>query len=220
MAPLKFERALADFLFPPVCLSCGGNISKKEGGLCDDCRKVFERRFEPHSFLCRDGNRYADSMFTLFPYRCEEISQFLFNYKRAAYEDNSRVFEEYASRALPLLSFTARADLVSFAPRSRQNLAKTFIDQSEDMAKIFSRISGIPFEDLLKRHGFSFTQHSRKGASRQRNVRGRFRARRFLNGESVILLDDIVTTGSSASEAARTLKEAGAMHVYVLSFAH
>ena len=208
------------FLFPPVCMACGANVTEKEGNLCPDCRAAFDALFKPGFFLCNGGNGYADSMFSLFPYRNDLIRAFLAEYKRAAYEGNSAIFEEYGKKALAAMPFLSKADMVCYAPRSQQKRRFRFVDQSEDMAKTFSRFAGIAFEDLLYRRGLSLSQHRMKGKNRRRNVEGRFGARRYLAGEDVILIDDIVTTGASASEAARVLKAAGAMHVWVLCFAH
>lgn len=213
-------QSVAEYLFPPVCMCCGENITKEEAWLCPDCRRELELIYAPQDFFCSGGNGYADSMFTLFPYRNPRIRSFLIDYKKFAYKGNEAVYEEYARRALKQMKFLPKADLVCFAPRSVLNCRRYYIDQSEEMAETFSRISGVPFEDLLYRRGLSLSQHRLKGKNRRRNVRGKFGARRRLSGEDVILIDDIVTTGSSVSEAARVLKAAGAMHVWVFCFAH
>ncbi len=217
---MKASRIIKEFLFPPVCLSCGMNLKKEEGWLCPACRTEFAAAYEPRFFLCRGGNGYADSMFSLFSYRSVAVRSYLFSYKRAAFEGNGAIFEEFGAPALSAMPFLEKADLVCFTPRSRQNRLRRGVDQAEEMAKVFSRFSGLPFEDLLLRRGFSFSQHRLKGERRARNVRGRFSTRRPILWENVVLIDDIVTTGATASAAARALKAAGAAHVYVLCFAH
>jgi predicted amidophosphoribosyltransferase len=59
-------------------------------------------------------------------------------------------------------------------------------------------------------------------ADRRDNVRGAFRARArpALRGQTVLLVDDVLTTGSTCSEAARALREAGAARVVVAVLAH
>jgi predicted amidophosphoribosyltransferase len=65
-------------------------------------------------------------------------------------------------------------------------------------------------------------QVAQSPAERRTNVRGAFRAARgaHLTGRVVLLVDDVLTTGSTASEAARALREAGAQSVHVAVLAH
>ena len=57
-------------------------------------------------------------------------------------------------------------------------------------------------------------------AERLQNVRDAFAADQPLNGETVVLVDDVTTTGATLSSAARTLLAAGALRVYGLTYAH
>jgi predicted amidophosphoribosyltransferase len=61
-------------------------------------------------------------------------------------------------------------------------------------------------------------QHSK--AERIQNLRGVFRADRIVSGRSIILVDDVVTTGATLSEAKRALRKAGAKRISCYALAH
>ncbi len=217
---MRFLEKAADFLFSPCCPGCG-EINEDEGDLlCAECRPALERAFSPQAFLCRGGNGYADEMFCLFPYKNPRVQHILFDLKECDYESDLKVYLEFAMRAAKKMPFLPKIDVVTFSPRSVWRRRKFYIDQSEVMAKRFAEAASIPFETLLKRRGLSLPQHRLRAKQRERNVKDKYCACRPLAGESVLLIDDVVTTGSSVIEAARALKAAGAMHVFVFCFAH
>lgn len=94
------------------------------------------------------------------------------------------------------------------------------MDQAECLARLFAALRGLSFEPLLKRQGRPRPQKKLSAAKRRANVVGTFAPLRAMEGETVLLIDDIVTTGSSVSECARVLKRAGAQRVIVLCLAH
>lgn len=97
-------------------------------------------------------------------------------------------------------------------------------DQAEQLAKAFSNASGVPFIPLLTRTR-STSQQAKLGATeRQKNIAGAFafRSEQKLSTtqKSVLLMDDVATTGATLNEAARVLKSAGAEKVVALTVAY
>ena len=72
--------------------------------------------------------------------------------------------------------------------------------------------------DLLRRVKDTPSQTSLSRPERSANVRGVFEVSGRLGGEDLLLVDDVLTTGATAREAAKTLKKAGAGQVWVLTF--
>ncbi len=213
---LSLKKRLLFFFFPPKCASCGECGWE---GLCPRCRERVEKAFSPKQFLARGGNGFADRMLSLFPYEVPEVKRMLLDWKRNDFHDLHLIFGEYLERAAWKKSFYRNIDLVTFAPRRASARRYAGFDQAEQMAKEVSQRLNIPFEPLLSRHGFSRSQHKLPSRLREKNVHGVFRPLRPLHGETVLLIDDIVTTGASARECARILKGCGAMRVYILSLA-
>jgi ComF family protein len=89
-------------------------------------------------------------------------------------------------------------------------------DQGVALARGLAGRLGAPFRPRwLRRWRRTGEQKGLSPAARRDNVKGAFRARGRLGGLHVLLVDDVMTTGQTASEAAGALKEAGAARVSV-----
>ena len=123
-----------------------------------------------------------------------------------------------------LVPDTMQADIVVPVPLHRWRLLKRRFNQSQLLAKGLARkleISSDPF--LLERARATASQGTLDRKERRKNVRGAFRvpAKQAgqLEGKRVLLVDDVLTTGATASECAKALKKAGAAEVGVVAFA-
>jgi ComF family protein len=90
-------------------------------------------------------------------------------------------------------------------------------NQSTALGRGLGQVLGLPCQNWLRRMRHTSLQTGRTAAGRLANVRGAFAVRRGVipNGRFVLLVDDVMTTGSTASEAARALRAAGAASVAV-----
>lgn len=213
----SFWKSLLFFFYPPKCASCG-----KTGyeGLCPDCQARVENAFQPQKFLANGGNGFADAMFALFTYEEYAVKKLLFSWKREDYRDLPPIFEPYIARFVQKKLLPEKIHRISYLPRRKWMRRKTGFDQAQRIARLVGKQLDLPVEPLLLRQGHSTAQRKAKFKSRERNVHGVFRATQEFEGETLLLIDDIITTGATAREGARILKKAGAMKVYVLSLAH
>jgi predicted amidophosphoribosyltransferase len=180
-----------------------------------------EESFAPEKFIASGGNGYADGMYTLFPYQEYAVKKLLFDWKQEEFPDLPVIFTPFMQKFVNKDLLPHNIHYISYLPRRKHERFKMGFDQAERMATIYSQLLGLPLEALLIRKGlFRKAQHKARYEKREKNVRGAFRATRPLEGETVLLVDDIVTTGATAREGARILKKAGAMKVYILSMAH
>lgn len=96
-------------------------------------------------------------------------------------------------------------------------------NQSEVLARALSRRTGIPTIAALRRVRPTPAQAGLSNAGRRRNVAAAFASRpsagAALAGKKILLIDDVMTTGSTAAECARALKRAGAARVALLTVA-
>lgn len=211
------QESLLFLLYPPKCASCGVVGYKN---LCPACREALEDAFEPKKYIAAGGNGFADAMFCLFPYKNYVVQRLLHGWKLVDYRDYPDIFDPYILRFLKKKLLPEKIHKIAYLPRRNPARRKIGFDQAERIGSLFSAELGIPLEPLLIRQGHSKTQHKQKYERREKNVRGAFRCETELAGETVLLIDDIVTTGATAREGARILKQAGAMKVYILSIAH
>jgi predicted amidophosphoribosyltransferase len=89
------------------------------------------------------------------------------------------------------------------------------------LAELLSRQVSVPLRDLLERIRYTTTQTAYDRAERMENLRDAFRLRKKMHVRElrVLLIDDVLTTGSTLSECARVLKEAGALSVHAATAA-
>lgn len=231
-------RALADLLFPPLCVLCRAPVVDPDG-LCPDCWSSLQFIDEPVCAVCGlpfevDAGAdtvcgtclmhppYFDRARAILTYD-EASRKPVLALKHADRLDLVPVFANWLDRAgKPLLADT---DLIVPVPLHRRRLWKRRYNQAAELARRLARRSGLAYAPLLlERAKHTPTQGAMpSAAARRTNVRGAFRvpkpARAAVKGKTVLVVDDVLTTGATASACARVLKRAGAKCVFVLALA-
>ncbi len=121
---------------------------------------------------------------------------------------------EIVVEAIPAPAATS----LTWIPRDRERGLRRGHHPAERLAQELARCWGVPAEPLLGRTRASPRQRGLRLAERRRNVAGAFAARAS-PAATVALVDDVYTTGATASEAASALRRAGASRVEVVTFA-
>ena len=107
-----------------------------------------------------------------------------------------------------------RIDRVLPVPLSRPRLRERGYNQAAEIARFLARAAGAPLElAACERARDTPQQADLPWAERARNVRGAFRCARSLAGETIAVVDDVMTTGATLDELAGALKAAGASRV-------
>jgi predicted amidophosphoribosyltransferase len=109
-------------------------------------------------------------------------------------------------------------DSISFVPADGDRSLRRGHHPAERLARELARRWELPLEALLGRSGSRRRQRGLTLPERRRNVRGAFRATRAVPA-TVCLVDDVYTSGATASAAAQALRKAGAQRVEVVCFA-
>jgi len=112
-------------------------------------------------------------------------------------------------------------DVVIPVPLHPARLRERGFNQAELLAKILGQRINLTLSRALERTRYTTTQTAFDRIDRMENLRGAFRLRKSIDvrGLQVLLVDDILTTGSTLSECARVLREAGAQSVYAVTAA-
>ncbi|WP_144743840.1 ComF family protein [Enorma burkinafasonensis] len=110
------------------------------------------------------------------------------------------------------------ADAVTFVPATAAAFARRGFDHMEEIARSFSRLTGVPYLDALAKRGAS-DQRVLGREERARSARGAYVPVADVAGMRLLLLDDVVTTGSTVRAAASSLASAGAAHIDALALA-
>ena len=110
------------------------------------------------------------------------------------------------------------ADRLTFVPPDRDRRLRRGHHAAEALARELGRRWGLPVDPLLGRTRPAPRQRGLDHVARRRNVRGAFAASLSIRG-SIVLVDDVYTTGATVSAAAAALRRAGARRVEVVTFA-
>jgi ComF family protein len=124
----------------------------------------------------------------------------------------TRLLGELLARKIALDN-VARAAIVLPVPLHRKRLAERGYNQALEMAHSLTR-KGYRLDPTgCRRHKATSAQSDLPASARKQNVRNAFSVCRCLEGHRVLLIDDVMTTGATLNELARTLKNAGAERV-------
>jgi len=232
-------RAALGFFYPEVCALCQEEeATAREGFVGARCRK--QAQFIRPPFCERCGLPFAGDITASFECaNCRDLKLY-FSSARSAVVAKTAVLEaihrfKYA-RALWLENFLAGLLIAEAAPVLRGQKGSYLVpvplhplkkrerefNQAEVLAARLSRATGIPVnEKLLRRVKATATQTRLRRDERAANMRGAFAAPRgvTLNGERIVLVDDVLTTGATTNECARALRSAGAGDVCVWTVA-
>jgi len=131
------------------------------------------------------------------------------------------VGERWAGNICPKLAGN-RIDLVVPVPLHWRRRWQRGFNQSELLARALAGRMGVPYQPVLRRVRHTPKQTTLSPTARRDNVRNAFRVARTaeVRGRAVVLVDDVLTTGSTAHEAARALRDAGTVSIAVAVVAH
>lgn len=204
---------ILDFVFPKFCLEC-----KTPGKyLCSACLEKV-RRARPHRL--RLNPHGLDRAFSAWQYQGVIRKAILALKYRFASEIARELAEALISEIKKRPFQLNKAVLVPIPLHPRRRRWRGF-NQSEEMGKILAQSMGWDFASkLLERKIARTPQVELKGKARKENVRGVFRISQASSLDklrSVVLFDDVWTTGSTMKEAAKVLKRNGAKQVWGLT---
>ena len=108
-------------------------------------------------------------------------------------------------------------------PLHRTRIRERHFNQAEEIARVLAGLTGLPLQRMLRRVRGTETQTALGRRQRMENLKGAFApARSFLRGNAAlpagaVLVDDVLTTGSTVHECAKTLRKAGVRRVFVVT---
>lgn len=214
-----FFRSILEFIFPPFCITCDERLEQDSVLVCRLCWNSLRRvHGAVHDGVIeydyideiRSGAYYDQKLQTL-------IHHFKYNRALALAEGFSIILSDVLSGNPDWLN----ADILIPVPLHKIKYRERTYNQSEEIAKALSGKVAIPCRaDVLLRGINTVSQTKMDGAQeRVKNMADAFTVvdAERIKGKKVILVDDLITTGSTANACARVLKEHGAKTVYVLT---
>lgn len=233
-------KGLRDIVYPPVCLSCRASLKNKgsvDEAVCAECWGAIRMNAPP---FCEGCGRH----FPAGTGRCPDCSGRHFHYDRSfgacRYDDRIKELlhafkyggRDYLGRTLGRLLAAfyreydflfASAEILIPVPLHPSRLREREFNQSAIFCECLASASGKTVADgMLLRRTRTRPQAGLEKEDRILNVRGCFLVKNGapLAGKHILLVDDVLTTGATLSEAAKALKDAGASKVTALALAN
>ncbi len=212
------------------CLSCKREI-KEDTVLCEKCRKDFKLIDNAKACKLCGAEIFGEGDYCL---DCKgKVVHFKRNYAAFPYVGavrktirrfkflSGKYLHGFLSECLErkYADIEENIDLITFIPMTKKARRKRGYNQSELLAKGLSEKVGIDLVELLEKTRETKQQVGLNFRERQENLRGCFKCNAKIKGKTVLVIDDVCTTGATLSEAAKALKRAGAKEVITLTVA-
>lgn len=230
-------RAVASLFYPALCAVCHAPLTRGDY-VCQNCLDKAQRIIAPFCAKCSEPFSGAiDGQFTcancahrslafdaaVSAYRSRGVVRFIIlqlKYNRQLHLRHP--VAEWLQEAMNDARLSQRRfDLIVPVPLHPARFRERGFNQAEMLANILSQKIDVPLGRALDRIRYTTTQTAFDRTDRMENLRGAFRLRKNIDmrGLQVLLVDDILTTGSTLSECARVLRQAGAHSVYAVTAA-
>ncbi len=207
------ERML-NLLFPPICIFCGTLIGGAGERLCPKCSR--DLPLAAGLSGVRYG-KYFDRCYSMLLYQ-EPFRRAFLRYKFEQSLHYGDIFGQWLAKFAAELHL-GQVDLVTWVPLHWSRWLRRGFNQDVPLAQAVAETLDKPCVRLLSKPRRVRAQSGTTGGrtARQRNVSGAFRAVRSLEGQHILLVDDLITTGATLEECATVLRAAGAGQITCLT---
>ena len=237
----RWLQSILDLIYPRYCLVCNISLNNTDRrALCSDCttKVTFINQdtscprcgldlgpYVQTDTLCRECHAHPPRFTKAIAVAGydgvirEAIHKFKYAKERVLLDELSGLL---IARWQGVCQLLPQIDMIMPAPLYRGKLKERGFNQSQLLAERLSQAMGIPLEiDNLIKTRPTPDQAGLDSVNRKKNLIDAFEVTnpKVIDGKNILLIDDVLTTGATASEISRTLKKAGAKGVYVLVLA-
>ena len=205
-----------------LCPECEQELAPRSGGFCPGCGELYLDKSRPPYLCgnCRISPMPWDGFFFHGPYH-GPLGALIRDYKFRSRLGLGVLLGTFLTHAYTRLDPNPRPDLIIPVPLHKSRLVHRGYNQSLEPVRVLARAVSRPLAPgALIRNRHTTPQTRLKANERERNLRGAFTAdQKLVRGKTILLIDDIMTTGATLKESAKTLKRAGAVGLDVLVLA-
>ena len=246
---MSLFKSLLDLLYPPRCPFCdrvlalneshrdgaalwSDGVSSKELPICHDCLQElpwlkrsciycgYSLQSEEMKCLRCSGNSFSFEECCVLGRYEGKIREALHRFKYRGQKSLAEPLGKILCSKLALMSWTSSIDFLVPVPLYAQRFRLRGYNQASLLAGVVGKELGLPVLEALERVRDTKSQTGLNKKQRTENLRGAFKCvREIKKGSHVLLIDDVLTSGSTAHEASHVLKKEGAARVSVATLA-
>ena len=210
-------RPYVDLLFPALCFICDNRLDADQKIVCRNCFQLLPR-FDSADF-CPMAEKKFDTAFILYRFS-ESIRILIHLLKYRGYVSLAEYFAETAVRFFPELN-CSRYDYILPVPLHKIRLRERGFNQSTILAQAIGRKIELPVrDDIIFRQRPTPSQTKLNRQQRQQNVANAFCCPGDVAHIRILIVDDVITTGSTVNACCQALRERGAATIDVLALAN
>ncbi len=227
-------RWLLRLIYPPKCVFCSAVVENDRFAVCDNCIEDL-----PHNTRacrvcgmpldtvfgdllctrCRKRKRAFESAYVPFVYK-DKVRSAILRFKFGNRRASAKTFATYMLLKIRELE-GQRPDMITFVPMHFIRRGMRGYNQAELLARALGEIMHVPVKPTLRKTKHTMPQSKRGGRERQKAPKGVYALQKDADvaGKKILLLDDVITTGTTLDVCARILKTAGADRIEVATVA-
>ena len=210
----RIYRYWIDWLYPNVCPCCGKYIDHN-ADFCAECKSGIT----PY----RGNDRIAEADgFAAYCVYDGHIKGAILEFKKERCGNSYYAFARGIAEAVEKTAFARDIDIIVPIPSSEKAMKERGYNQTELIAQELRYLIGVPYRKILVKTKETKVQKRLGMHERAENVSGAFAVSDKagdIAGKRLLVIDDVCTTGSTLSEAAKVLRAAGAGKIYTSAFA-
>jgi ComF family protein len=206
---------ILDFVWPKKCLGCN-----KEGSFCcPNCLGTLKTLDIDYQAWDHQDDFYFDSCLVCLDYHNPLTQNLIKTFKYQYLQNINKILVNILAQQLAKLNL--ENIIITNIPLHKKKKRQRGFDQTEVLAKNLSKKINVPYLNLLKRNKFTKAQAQLSKAERQKNVSDAFVVNNinFETNKSIILIDDVATTGATLNQAAKVLRDNGFDKIIALTLA-
>ena len=220
----EYGRALVDFMFPPFCMLCEESLLPSEKNVCDSCWHLLpltEPPFLESDLQSQSAKFEKFYVGSLAVWQYTELAQEIVHLlKYNGYQSLAKRIGSQMGHLASEYEDYKYADFIVPIPLHKIRHREREFNQSQLLANYVSNFIQVPVnEKMLVRNRYTNPQAKLSATERHKNIIGAFSIKdnTSLKDTHIIVIDDVITTGSTINECAGILKNAGAKSVYALT---
>lgn len=202
-----------------VCKSCLGKIRPLSGETCSKCGKLLQDTSKLYCYDCSRKIHYYDRGYAIFEYR--DVKESLIRFKYYGRVEYARYYAMCAYSRYGDLFKSLKPDALIPVPIHKKREIKRGYNQAAVLAKELSKLFNIPVrEDLIFRKKATIPLKKLDEAARINNLKKAFIIpSNSVKLDTIVIIDDIYTTGSTMDVMSRLFRECGVKKIYFLTVA-
>lgn len=229
----RISEIVLDLMFPPRCPLCDHVIEFRKGDICGECVKRVKpisgsvcmkcgkplEEEKEYCFDCKTKKHLYVQGISAFEYR--DIAASIYRFKYGERQEYAAFFGRCMARKLEKKIKQWKAEALVPVPVHPSRKRERGYNQAELLAKEIAVRTGVPMRcDIVARSKKTMPQKSLDGVQRQNNLKKAFKIlKNDVKLNTIVIIDDIYTTGSTVDAMAAILRTAGVKNIYYAALA-